>query len=162
MSRSKFCQQIMLQKWSIVSIRKITHARWVVEHTDKAVCSVDASQSVDIMFSNTKTSGTCKVRSIIQVLNAHNVSVIYTHHQIGEVYGEYIMSDWMVRRWMRKFNWRSSLGISVSDHFLKKLHINLIVQTSVRLIFISFHNWKLFLLNTNSRMIGCQNNICYH
>ena len=46
----------------------------------------------------------CEIRSVIRFLNARNVKPADIHCQICEVYGENVMSDAMVRKWVRKFN----------------------------------------------------------
>jgi hypothetical protein len=46
----------------------------------------------------------CEIRSVIRFLNARNVKPADSHRQICEVYSENVMSDGMVRKWVRKFN----------------------------------------------------------
>lgn len=45
----------------------------------------------------------CKVRAVIQFLSAKGVKPIDIHREICEVYGQNIMSDGMVRKWVRAF-----------------------------------------------------------
>jgi hypothetical protein len=45
----------------------------------------------------------CEIRSVISFLNARNVTQADIHRQICEVYGENVMSDVRVRKWVRKF-----------------------------------------------------------
>jgi len=42
--------------------------------------------------------------SLIRFLNARNVLPSEIHHQICQVYGDNVMSDGMVRKWVRMFN----------------------------------------------------------
>ncbi|CAG9830394.1 unnamed protein product [Diabrotica balteata] len=43
----------------------------------------------------------CEVRAVIRFLSAKGVKPIDSHREIVEVYGQNIMSDGMVRKWMR-------------------------------------------------------------
>ena len=45
----------------------------------------------------------CEVRAVIQFLSAKGVKPIDTHREICEDYGQNIMSDRMVRKWVRAF-----------------------------------------------------------
>ncbi|GFS61713.1 HTH_48 domain-containing protein [Trichonephila clavipes] len=45
----------------------------------------------------------CEVRAVIRFLCAQGFKSVDIHHQISEVYGENIMSDGMVRKWVRAF-----------------------------------------------------------
>ncbi|GBM11219.1 hypothetical protein AVEN_267797-1 [Araneus ventricosus] len=45
----------------------------------------------------------CKVRFVIRFLNA-NVKQTEIHRQLVEIYGENVMTDGMVRKWIRQFN----------------------------------------------------------
>jgi hypothetical protein len=42
----------------------------------------------------------CEMRSVIRFLNARNMKPADIHRQLCEVYGEYTMSDSVVRRWV--------------------------------------------------------------
>ncbi|GBM61290.1 hypothetical protein AVEN_253038-1 [Araneus ventricosus] len=46
----------------------------------------------------------CEVRSVIRFLNTKNVKPAEIHSQLVEIYGENIMTDGMVRKWVRQFN----------------------------------------------------------
>ncbi|GBN85567.1 hypothetical protein AVEN_80114-1 [Araneus ventricosus] len=46
----------------------------------------------------------CEVRSVIRVLNANNVKQTEIHRQLVEIYGENVMTDGMVRKWVRQFD----------------------------------------------------------
>ncbi|GFY12544.1 histone-lysine N-methyltransferase SETMAR [Trichonephila clavipes] len=46
----------------------------------------------------------CEIRCVIHFLNAKKVKPIEIYRQICEVYGQNVMSDSMVRRWVRQFN----------------------------------------------------------
>ncbi|GBM16608.1 hypothetical protein AVEN_88950-1 [Araneus ventricosus] len=45
----------------------------------------------------------CEVRSIIRFLNAKKVKPAEIHRQLVEIYGENVMTDGMVRKWVRHF-----------------------------------------------------------
>ncbi|KAL4710086.1 hypothetical protein ACJJTC_016488 [Scirpophaga incertulas] len=45
----------------------------------------------------------CEVRAVIRFLSAKGVKPIDIHREICEVYGQNIMSDGMVRKWVRAF-----------------------------------------------------------
>ncbi|GFU79334.1 HTH_48 domain-containing protein [Trichonephila clavipes] len=45
----------------------------------------------------------CKVRAVIRFLYAQGFKSVDIHHQISDVYGENIMSDGMMRKWVRTF-----------------------------------------------------------
>ena len=45
----------------------------------------------------------CEVRSVIRFLSAKGVKAIDIHREICAVYGQNIMSDGMVRKWVRTF-----------------------------------------------------------
>ncbi|GBN09976.1 hypothetical protein AVEN_159697-1 [Araneus ventricosus] len=46
----------------------------------------------------------CEVRSVIRFLNAKNVKPDEIHRELVEIYGENVMTDGMVRKWVRQFN----------------------------------------------------------
>ncbi|GBL91666.1 hypothetical protein AVEN_71320-1 [Araneus ventricosus] len=46
----------------------------------------------------------CEVRSVIQFLNAKKVKPAEIQHQLVEIYGENVMTDGMVRKWVQQFN----------------------------------------------------------
>ena len=56
------------------------------------------------MFKTIERPADSEVRSVIRFLNARNVTPANIHHQLCEVYGETIMTDGMVRKWVRQFN----------------------------------------------------------
>ncbi|GFU43058.1 HTH_48 domain-containing protein [Trichonephila clavipes] len=45
----------------------------------------------------------CEVRAVIRFICALDFKSVDIHHQISEVYGENIMNDGMVRKWVRAF-----------------------------------------------------------
>ena len=45
-----------------------------------------------------------EIWSVIRFLNARNVLPIEIHYQICQVYGDNVMSDGKVRKWVRLFN----------------------------------------------------------
>ncbi|GBM83554.1 hypothetical protein AVEN_74943-1 [Araneus ventricosus] len=49
-------------------------------------------------------SADCEVRSVIRFLNAKNAKPAEIHRQLVEIYGENVMTDGMVRKWVRQFN----------------------------------------------------------
>ncbi|GBM84910.1 hypothetical protein AVEN_23711-1 [Araneus ventricosus] len=56
------------------------------------------------MFKTIADPADCEVRSVIQFLNAKNVKPAEIHRQLVEVYFENVMTDGMVRKWVRQFN----------------------------------------------------------
>ena len=56
------------------------------------------------MFKTIEEAADCEIRSVIRFLNARNVLPSEIHHQICQVYGDNVMSDGMVRKWVRMFN----------------------------------------------------------
>jgi hypothetical protein len=56
------------------------------------------------MFKKIEKPAACEMRSVIRFFNARNMKLADIDHQFCEVYGEYAMSDSMVRRWVRNFN----------------------------------------------------------
>jgi hypothetical protein len=56
------------------------------------------------MFKKIEKPAACEMRSAIHFLNARNIKLADIHHQLCEVYGEHVMSDSMVRWWVRHFN----------------------------------------------------------
>ncbi|GBN82656.1 hypothetical protein AVEN_206709-1 [Araneus ventricosus] len=46
----------------------------------------------------------CEVCSVIRFLNAKNVKPAEIHRQLADIYGENVMTDGMVRKWVRQFN----------------------------------------------------------
>ncbi|XP_023213404.1 putative uncharacterized protein FLJ37770 [Centruroides sculpturatus] len=56
------------------------------------------------MFKTIADPTDCEVHSVIQFLNAKNVKPVEIHRQLVESYGENVMSDGMVRKWVRQFN----------------------------------------------------------
>jgi len=56
------------------------------------------------MFKTTEGAIDCEIWSLIHFLNARNVLPSEIHHQICQVYGDNVMSDGMVRRWVWMLN----------------------------------------------------------
>jgi len=56
------------------------------------------------MFKTIEGATDCEIRSVIRFLKARNVLPSEIHHQICQVYGDNVMSDGMVRKWVRMFN----------------------------------------------------------
>ncbi|GBM20967.1 hypothetical protein AVEN_253751-1 [Araneus ventricosus] len=46
----------------------------------------------------------CEVRSVMRFLNTKKVKSAEIHRQLVEIYGENVMTDGMVRKWVRQFN----------------------------------------------------------
>jgi len=59
---------------------------------------------VFIMFKKIKNPAACEMRSVIDFLNAKNMSPAEIHRELCNVYGEYAMSSSMARGWVRLFN----------------------------------------------------------
>ncbi|GBM24540.1 hypothetical protein AVEN_217120-1 [Araneus ventricosus] len=56
------------------------------------------------MFKTIVDPADCEVRSVIRFLNAKEVKPAEIHRQLVEIYGENVMTDGMVRKWVRQFN----------------------------------------------------------
>ncbi|GBM97353.1 hypothetical protein AVEN_264679-1 [Araneus ventricosus] len=56
------------------------------------------------MFKTTVDPADCEVRSVIRFLNAKKVKPAEIHRQFLENYCENVMTDGMVRKWVRQFN----------------------------------------------------------
>jgi len=56
------------------------------------------------MFKTTEGAANCEIQSVIRFLNAMNVLPSEIHHQICQVYGDNVMSDGMVKKWVQMFN----------------------------------------------------------
>ncbi|GBM96854.1 hypothetical protein AVEN_126646-1 [Araneus ventricosus] len=56
------------------------------------------------MFKTIADPADCEARSVIRFLNAKKVKPAEIHRQLVEIYGENVMTDGMVRKWVRQFN----------------------------------------------------------
>jgi len=56
------------------------------------------------VFKTIEGATDCEIQSVIRFLNARNVLPSEIHHQICQVYGDNVMSDGIVRKWVRMFN----------------------------------------------------------
>ncbi|GBM96075.1 hypothetical protein AVEN_112694-1 [Araneus ventricosus] len=56
------------------------------------------------MFKTIADPADCEVRSVIRFLNPNNVKQSEINRQLIEIYGENVMTDGMVRKWVRPFN----------------------------------------------------------
>ncbi|GBO02914.1 hypothetical protein AVEN_269330-1 [Araneus ventricosus] len=56
------------------------------------------------MFKTIADPADCEVRSVIRFLNAKKVKPAEIHRQLVEIYGENVMTDGVVRKWIRQFN----------------------------------------------------------
>ncbi|GBL97841.1 hypothetical protein AVEN_231988-1 [Araneus ventricosus] len=56
------------------------------------------------MFKTIADPADCEVRSVIRFLKANSVKQAEIHRQLVEIYGENVMTDGRVRRWVRQFN----------------------------------------------------------
>lgn len=45
-----------------------------------------------------------EVRSVIRLLNAMNVKPAETHRQLVEIFGDNVMTDGVVKKWVGQFN----------------------------------------------------------
>ena len=55
------------------------------------------------MFKTINSPAAYEVRSVIRFLSARNLSAAEIHRQICEVYGDTVMSESKVRKWVREF-----------------------------------------------------------
>ena len=60
-----------------------------------------------------KRPADCEIWSVIRFLNARNVKPADMHGQICEVYDNNVMSDGMVKKWIRKF-WKAVITCMTS------------------------------------------------
>jgi len=56
------------------------------------------------MFKTIEGDAYCLIQSIIRFLKARNVLPSEIHHQICQLYGDNVMSDGLIRKWVRMFN----------------------------------------------------------
>ena len=56
------------------------------------------------MFNTIEGAADREIWSVIRFLNARNVLPSEIHHQICQVYGDNVMSDGMIRKWVHMFN----------------------------------------------------------
>ncbi|GBL67370.1 hypothetical protein AVEN_170969-1 [Araneus ventricosus] len=56
------------------------------------------------MFKTIADPVDCEVSSVIRFLNANNVKQAEIHRQLVEIYGENVMTDGMVRKWVPQYN----------------------------------------------------------
>jgi len=56
------------------------------------------------LFKTVEGVADCEIRCVIRFLYARNVLPSEIHHQICQVYCDNVMSDGMVRKWVRMFN----------------------------------------------------------
>ncbi|GBM79067.1 hypothetical protein AVEN_86078-1 [Araneus ventricosus] len=56
------------------------------------------------MFKTIADPADCEVRAVIRFSNANNVKPAEIHRQLVEIYGENVMTEGMVRKWVRQFN----------------------------------------------------------
>ncbi|GBL94549.1 hypothetical protein AVEN_235634-1 [Araneus ventricosus] len=56
------------------------------------------------MFKTISDPADCEVRSAIRFSNAKKVQPAEIHRQLVEIYGENVITDGMVRKWVRQFN----------------------------------------------------------
>ena len=68
------------------------------------------------MFKTIEGAADCEIRSVIRFLNARNVLPSEIHRQICQVYGDNAISDGIVRKWVRVFNF--------FKHVIFKFNIN--------------------------------------
>jgi len=56
------------------------------------------------MFKTIEGAANCEIQSVIHFLNARIVLLSEIRHRICQVYGDNVMSDGMVRKWVQMFN----------------------------------------------------------
>ncbi|GBN50514.1 hypothetical protein AVEN_15787-1 [Araneus ventricosus] len=56
------------------------------------------------MFKTIADPADCEVRSVIRDLNANNAKQAEINRQLVEIYDENVITDGMVRKWVRQFN----------------------------------------------------------
>ncbi|GBM06029.1 hypothetical protein AVEN_49415-1 [Araneus ventricosus] len=80
------------------------------------------------MFKTIADPADCEVRSVLRFLNAKKVKPAEIHRQLVEIYDENVMTDGMVRKWVRQFRTnghdeaRSGRPSVVSDGLVAKVN----------------------------------------
>ncbi|GBL81721.1 hypothetical protein AVEN_93496-1 [Araneus ventricosus] len=74
------------------------------------------------MFKTIADPADCEMRSVIRFLNAKKVKPAEIHRQLVEIYGENVMTDGMIRKWVRQFNdGRTNIHDGVGDLLLSMM-----------------------------------------
>ncbi|GBN29760.1 hypothetical protein AVEN_100065-1 [Araneus ventricosus] len=101
------------------------------------------------MFKTIANPADCEVRSVIRFLNAKKVKPAEMHRQLVEIYGENVMTDGMVTKWVRQFNdghtnvhdeaWSGRPSV-VNDHLVAKVNekIRENRRLTIRMLFDEF------------------------
>ena len=104
------------------------------------------------MFKTIERPADCEMRSVIRFLNARIVKLAHIHLQICEVYGEHVLSDGMVRKWVRKFSEgrdnlheepRSGRPFVVSDDLLRAVEAKVSEDRQFTISSLSLHFQKI-------------------
>ncbi|GBN07123.1 hypothetical protein AVEN_88488-1 [Araneus ventricosus] len=109
------------------------------------------------MFKTIADPADCEVRSVIRILHAKNVKPAEIHCQLVEIYGEHVMTDGIVRMWVRQFNdgrtnvhdeARSGRPSVVNDGSVAKVNEKFVKTVGSKECFVmSFHKFqKLFCM----------------
>jgi len=100
------------------------------------------------MFNTIEGAADCEIRSVIRFLSARNVIPSEIHHHICQVYGDNVMSDGVVRKWVRVFNeWRenehdearSGRPSLVSDGLVRKVNERVLDDRRFTISDLSLH-----------------------
>ena len=67
------------------------------------LCYVYVCSCASNIFKTNEGATDCEIPSVIRFLNTRNVLPSEIHHQIYQVYGDNVMSDSMVSKWVRMF-----------------------------------------------------------
>ncbi|GBL99922.1 hypothetical protein AVEN_19420-1 [Araneus ventricosus] len=105
------------------------------------------------MFNTIADPADCEVLSVIRVLNAKKIKPAEIHRQLVEIYGEDVMTDGMVRKWVRQFNdgrtnvldeARSERTSVINDGLVAKENekIRENRRFTIRMILMSFHKFR--------------------
>jgi transposase-like protein len=104
------------------------------------------------MFKTIERPADCEIRSVMRFLNARNVKLADIHRQICEVYCEHVMSDGIVRKWVRKFSEsrdnghdepRSGRPFVVSDDLLRAVEAKVSEDRRFTISSLSLHFQKI-------------------
>ncbi|GBM73899.1 hypothetical protein AVEN_217240-1 [Araneus ventricosus] len=101
------------------------------------------------MFKTIAHPADCEVRSVIRFLNAKEFKPAEIHRQLVDIYGENVMTDGMVRKWVRQFNdgrtivhdeARSGRPFVVNDGLVAKVNekIRENRQFTIRMLYVEF------------------------
>jgi len=100
------------------------------------------------MFKTIEGATDCGIWSVIRFLDARNVLPSESHYQICQVYGDNVMSDGMVRKWVQMFNegrenvhneMQSGCPSLVNDDLVRKVNERVHDNRRFTIFYLSLH-----------------------